>query len=1857
MSQQMVQDSRGMKKTVGRVGVRVILLALFALSLASAPAFAGTAEEISALPTLDAFNRTESPLSNSGKWSALAWDNSTSGSSTGRVFTSGWAPFDGFPTVNGAYWNPATFSDSPGDAAAIKLQLGPGGGERYVSLWLDMPNPGSAKTGYQLRWISSGSVYTVKLSKWSAGTETVLASSTLVSIPANSTLAISDTGGTVTAWQSTGGSLSSLLSASDSSFASGYAGVEGSGNSSRHLEFKAGTLIPPPDTTITAGPKGVIVPFVPFSFTGTEGTSGFECSLDGSAYVACTSPNTYSGMAEGSHTFRVRAVNAGGADPSPAERSFQSAQAAQAVGKVAILDNFERSEVPLATGKFTKNQWAAAIGGAWMGSYRGFGSGSGLSGAYWNPGAFSDGEGTVLVSGVVGTGATPSGQYLALWLDMPEPGTARSGYEARFTGNGTNYTVELSRWVGGNRSVLASTTGFALPVGTTMALTETAGNMITLWTGTSSLTPLLAAMDSTYSSGYASLDVNGGAGTIYNFRAGRIDLQAPDTSITSGPSGAVLPSEVSFGFSATESGSTFECLLDGGSYATCTSPKAYPGLAAGAHVFKVRATDNVGNQDPTPAERSFEVIPAPVVSTGAATAVKATQATLGASVNPKGSATTYQFEYGTTTSYGSKAPASAKSAGSGSASVEVSEPISGLTAGTTYHFRIVATNGAGTSKGEDKTFTTTAAPVATTEAATAVKGKEATLNATVNPRGAATSYFFEYGPTTSYGSKAPATPKEAGSSYSGQSLAVTAAGLTDGIGYHFRVVATNEVGTTYGADQSFQTLPLPTVVTAEGALGVDDSEAVLTGAVDPNGVQTNYSFEYGPTTAYGTTIDAEEDVLGNSGVEKEEGIVELEPETTYHYRVTAESAAGTVFGPDETLTTAARQTTSKSVPSDFYGVHWGHPDDMDEKRGAEMARCSGARWLRIELFHLPDKTYDEIFRLAAQRGITVLPILGSGTIEAEQGGTRPAWRANVRAALERYGVNGSFWQAHSGIANFAPKYWEIWNEPNYKANAPASGVDPEAYGDLLGEAADVIHSVNPNAKIVLGGLLSVGKVTNQEKFEVGAFIRRMKHANDYDAVALHPYAFQTFAGNVPTGPNGVDDVVKKIKGNLREARAAIAPSKPIWVTEIGWPVAGGGYSSDGSHVPVSPEIQRDLLNATFSMFENMANADNIEHVIYYNLQDQTNSQWFFHTGLRGEYNQNNVAQYRPAWYAFQSHAGFSGQCPKPPKNKHKSKNVKPHRLAETTTINPYGSPTRYWLKWGPGPSSQQFGNFTEAQSVPEIEEGDVDREALLSGLAPGQTYHYTVVAENDAGEKTEDPEDPNVGGYQFTTPPSTETTGTAERVLHGQPGWAWVGGWVKEGAIGGEGPGLDGVQVNVNFKRDPSEPNPIASAHPVVHNGQYDTGYVGLGKGHWYFRTVFPAQGEYDQSESEYHDFYIRDGVQIIAKHSGKCMDVNGASTANGVAVMHGECHNPVTAQNQVFTLVPQGENFQIVARHSGKCVEVTGASAAEGAPIQQFDCLGVGQTNQLFQEVWWGESQYANYVAKHSGKCLDVQGGSTGWAPFQQLTCNATLQQQFHLEPVESGPIPTESFLTVDQALHGSPGLVSFHGHLLAGTYSMANRIVHVEFDNADTGGWDTSGGDMSLTVDGNGFFESRDFPLAAGHWNVRARFVGNSEFAESLTSPQNFTIKRGYIAVNRFSNQCLQLSENKNQNGQAFIQWPCSAVNGNGQVFSFWPRGNGWYDIRINGTNRCFDVAGANPNNDAVLQLWDCLGAAQYNQHWHREPIAGQPGWYALIARHSGRCLAQDHWNTAPGTRLYQWDCVWVGNQQWELQGVIDP
>jgi len=198
---------------------------------------------------------------------------------------------------------------------------------------------------------------------------------------------------------------------------------------------------------------------------------------------------------------------------------------------------------------------------------------------------------------------------------------------------------------------------------------------------------------------------------------------------------------------------------------------------------------------------SFKWSNQPTVVTTAATSITGTGATLNGTINPNGLSSTYHFEWGTTAAYGNNT--STNSAGSGSTAVTESVPISGLTGGTTYHFRIDGTNSDGTSNGNDMTFTPGAATLTTT-AATNITTTTATSGGNVIGDGGSTvtargvCWSTSANPTIS-GSH---TTDGAGTGTFVSSLT----GLTANTAYHIRAYATNSFGTWYGNDLQFTTL-------------------------------------------------------------------------------------------------------------------------------------------------------------------------------------------------------------------------------------------------------------------------------------------------------------------------------------------------------------------------------------------------------------------------------------------------------------------------------------------------------------------------------------------------------------------------------------------------------------------------------------------------------------------------------------------------------------------------------------------------------------------------------------------------------------------------------------------------------------------------------------------------------------------------------------------------------------------------------------------------------------------------------------------------------------------------------------------
>ncbi|HWK25251.1 MAG TPA: hypothetical protein VNS09_01735 [Solirubrobacter sp.] len=227
------------------------------------------------------------------------------------------------------------------------------------------------------------------------------------------------------------------------------------------------------------------------------------------------------------------------------------------------------------------------------------------------------------------------------------------------------------------------------------------------------------------------------------------------------------------------------------------------------------------------------------VATGPAESITTGSAVVTGTVNPGGEATTYQFDYGTTTAYGLSTPQ--VDAGAGTDPVAARATLTNLTENTTYHYRVTANGTAGA----DRTFRTSPKaqpPSVTSRPATGVTSGGATVAARVNPRGLATSVRFEYGTSTSYGSSTPEQALPAGSANVDVSAPI--GGLRPGTKYHFRAVATSAAGVRRGGSRSFTTPRAPTAiaVTPSTVRPVWGTGVTFTGTVS-NGSRTPVALE------------------------------------------------------------------------------------------------------------------------------------------------------------------------------------------------------------------------------------------------------------------------------------------------------------------------------------------------------------------------------------------------------------------------------------------------------------------------------------------------------------------------------------------------------------------------------------------------------------------------------------------------------------------------------------------------------------------------------------------------------------------------------------------------------------------------------------------------------------------------------------------------------------------------------------------------------------------------------------------------------------------------------------------------------
>ncbi|MBL8916117.1 MAG: OmpA family protein [Archangium sp.] len=360
-----------------------------------------------------------------------------------------------------------------------------------------------------------------------------------------------------------------------------------------------------PDTTFTATPPAASASSnASFSFTSTEAGSTFECSLDGAAFTVCTTPRALSGLTDGSHTFRARAIDpSGNVDATPASFTW-------------TVDTTAPNTTFTATPPAVSNSANASF------SFTSTEAGStfecSLDGAAFtactSPRAFtglSDGSHTMRVRATDAVGNTDATPASFTWnIDTTPPDTV-------FTSTPPASSASSSATFAFNATEAGSTLECSLD-----------GAAFTACTSPTTLTGLA---DGSHTFRTRATDAAGNVDPTPASFTWTVDTAPPDTSFTSTPPALTSSSTASFAFTSPEAGALFECSLDGAAFTTCTSPQSLSGLADGAHTYRVRAVDALGNADPTPASFTWTVdttAPDTTIVTGPPASTSSQSATL-----------------------------------------------------------------------------------------------------------------------------------------------------------------------------------------------------------------------------------------------------------------------------------------------------------------------------------------------------------------------------------------------------------------------------------------------------------------------------------------------------------------------------------------------------------------------------------------------------------------------------------------------------------------------------------------------------------------------------------------------------------------------------------------------------------------------------------------------------------------------------------------------------------------------------------------------------------------------------------------------------------------------------------------------------------------------------------------------------------------------------------------------------------------------------------------------------------------------------------------------------------------------------
>jgi hypothetical protein len=325
--------------------------------------------------------------------------------------------------------------------------------------------------------------------------------------------------------------------------------------------------------------------------------------------------------------------------------------------------------------------------------------------------------------------------------------------------------------------------------------------------------------------------------------------------------------------------------------------------------------------------------------------------------------------------------------------------------------------------------------------------------------------------------------------------------------------------------------------------------------------------------------------------------------------------------------------------------------------------------------------------------------------------------------------------------------------------------------------------------------------------------------------------------------------------------------------------------------------------------------------------------------------------------------------------------------------------------------------------------------------------------------------DPGVSpqGEDEITPLPTQTELALEATQDGTPGTASVSGCTT----------ADGT-MNINFEKlVDGNWMTASSAHPTLEQNHYEVLNWSVGVGHWRVRAVFPPQGDYLKSESDYKEFEIKSGP-----------------TGTG----------PLPTET-FLTLDGFQNGAPGSASVSGNVFLSDGTTPVTGTVNVNFEKLDKG--------VWTGPNTAPRTLVNGHYEVRNWGVGVGHWrvrAVFPAQGNYAESFSNFHEFDIQR--VPTNTFLTVNQVVNGQPGHVSVSGNVFRSSDNTpAIGTVNVNFEKLDKGVW--TGPNTAPRTLVNGHYEVLNWGVGVGQWRVRAVFFEQGDYAESDSEFHQFEIK----------------------------------------------------------------------------------------------------------------------------------------------------